>query len=62
MNRLYLGMLFGTFAWHTEDNFLFSVNHLHFGAPKQWYVRSQPQHAVGKKTMLIHFNLNEHIF
>jgi len=34
---LYLGQLFATFCWHNEDNYLYSVNYSHLGAPKQWY-------------------------
>ena len=35
---LYVGMRRAMFAFHIEDMNLYSINLLHLGSPKSWYV------------------------
>lgn len=48
---LYFGMWRSLFAWHTEDADLYSLNYLHFGAPKFWYSIA-PGHRKRFETLL----------
>lgn len=48
---LYLGMWKATFSWHVEDMDLYSINYIHFGAPKQWYSVSQEDNQKFEKVM-----------
>lgn len=34
---IYIGMMFSSFCWHSEDHYLYSINYLHAGEPKQWF-------------------------
>lgn len=55
---LYAGLWKASFSWHLEDQDLYSINYLHFGAPKQWY--SIPQVQAGRFFDLMKEIFHEH--
>jgi len=59
---LYAGMLFATFAWHLEDQYLYSVNYMHHGEGKQWYGVAPADYKLFKQTIekFVHERMRDH--
>lgn len=55
---LYVGMLFSSFCWHTEDNYLNSINYNHMGDPKIWYGVPGSSASAFEKVAKAHFPLS----
>ncbi|QRV82296.1 JmjC domain, hydroxylase [Ceratobasidium sp. AG-Ba] len=52
---LYFGMWRATFAWHVEDMDLYSINYIHWGAPKYWYAIPSIRAYAFEQVMSKHF-------
>ncbi|KAK1409754.1 hypothetical protein QVD17_36283 [Tagetes erecta] len=52
---LYIGMCFSSFCWHVEDHHLYSMNYMHFGAPKMWYA------VPGKDAIKLEAAMRKHL-
>ncbi|GAM27350.1 hypothetical protein SAMD00019534_105250 [Acytostelium subglobosum LB1] len=48
---MYVGMLFSSFCWHNEDNYLYSINYMHTGTYKTWYGVAGDQSEVFERAM-----------
>lgn len=55
---LYAGLWKASYAWHLEDQDLYSINYIHFGAPKQWYSIPQEDHEKFYKFMQDQFTMD----
>ncbi|KAI3915667.1 hypothetical protein MKX01_015492 [Papaver californicum] len=52
---LYIGMCFSSFCWHVEDHHLYSMNYMHWGAPKMWYG------VPGKDALKLEASMKKHL-
>ncbi|KAK0543621.1 hypothetical protein OC846_006350 [Tilletia horrida] len=57
---LYFGQWQATFSWHIEDMDLYSINYIHFGAPKQWYAIPQSERNRFETVMQTFFPTDAH--
>ncbi|GAV52504.1 hypothetical protein ZYGR_0AG04950 [Zygosaccharomyces rouxii] len=55
---LYAGLWKASYPWHLEDQDLYSINYIHFGAPKQWYTIPQEDHEKFYRFMKDQFPLD----
>lgn len=55
---LYAGLWKASYPWHLEDQDLYSINYIHFGAPKQWYTIPQEDHQKFYQFMKDQFPLD----